>query len=70
MSNLGCVVQFDLDGLRLKRRLVDLRVIDDPATELSVESPVGRALLAAAAGDELVVKAPAGDVVVKVRSVA
>jgi transcription elongation GreA/GreB family factor len=70
MSNLGRVVRFDLDGIRLERRLVDLPVLDDPGSELSVESPVGRALLSAAAGDELVVKAPAGDVVVKVQAVA
>lgn len=70
MSNLGRVIQFDLDGIQLQRRLVDLHVLDDPGVELSVESPVGRALLLARAGDELVVKAPAGDVIVKVRSVA
>lgn len=69
MSNLDRVIQFELDGNPLQRRLVGFTVVDDPAEELSIESPVGRALLGAQVGDEFVVPAPAGDVVVKVQSV-
>jgi len=48
-------------------RLVD--VVEDVATELNVESPVGRALREAQAGDSLTVRAPGGNVVVNVLGV-
>ena len=66
-SNVGRVVRFKLEGVDLGMRLV--HVVEDVATELNVESPVGRALREASAGDSLTVKAPGGNVVVKVLGV-
>jgi transcription elongation GreA/GreB family factor len=65
-TNCGRVVRFTLDGQDFERRLVhQVRKLD----ELNVESPVGGALATARPGDELTVRAPGGDVVVKVLEV-
>ncbi len=64
--NLWRTVRFSLDGQRFERRLV--HQVDDLA-ELNAGSPVGRALVTGRPGDEVVVKAPGGDVVVKVLEV-
>lgn len=66
-SNVGRVVRFRLEGVELGLRLV--YAVEDVATELNVESPVGRALREAQAGDSLTVRAPGGDVVVNVLEV-
>lgn len=63
-SNLWQVVQFNLDGIELERRLV--LAIEDVDRDINVSSPVGKALLHAAAGERIVVEAPGGNVVVKV----
>jgi transcription elongation GreA/GreB family factor len=68
-NNVGRWIRFDLDGMRLERRLVETSVVDDPAVELSKDSPVGRALLHARAGDEIAVPVPAGAVTITVRSI-
>jgi len=64
-DNYGKVLLFDVDGIRCERRLV-ARPAEDIARELSASSPVGRALVSMQVGDSVTVKAPAGDVVVKV----
>ena len=66
-SNVGRVVRFRLEGVELGLRLV--HAVEDVATELNVESPVGRALRGARVGDSLTVRAPGGNVVVKVLEV-
>jgi len=67
LNNVGRVVRFRLEGMEFGLRLVD--VVEDVATELNVESPVGRALREAQAGDSLTVRAPGGNVVVNVLGV-
>ena len=67
VTNVGRTVRFALEGLELEYRLV--YVVEDEATDLNAESPVGRALRDARAGDEVIAKAPVGDVVVKVLEV-
>lgn len=68
-SNVGRWICFELDGMWLERRLVASNVVDDPAVELSKDSPVGQALLHARAGDEIAVPVPAGAVTITVRSI-
>lgn len=63
-TNLDCTVRFLLDGQEFERRVT--RQPDDPARDVNVESPVGRALLVADVGDEVNVETPGGYVVVKV----
>lgn len=69
VSNLGRTIRFVLDGdMELSRRLVSTPV-RDPAAEVNALSPVGRALLDAAPGEERVAVSPAGHTVVKVLEV-
>ena len=64
MCNVGRVVEFNLDGYALARRLVHR--VDDPAQEINVISPVGSALVEARPGDSIEVDAPGGKVAVNV----
>lgn len=68
VTNMWRTVRFALGGVVLERRLV--HVVEDQAADLNVESPVGRALLTARAGDVVTVRAPGGDVVVKVLGIS
>lgn len=66
-SNLWRKVRFRLDGQVFERRLVSTAVTE--LDELSAESPVGAALMTARVGDEMTVRAPGGNVIVKVLAV-
>lgn len=68
-SNVGRLVRFDLEGVRLARRLI-CRPVEDLETELSVGSPVGRALQRASVGDEVEVTTPGGAIVVQLLEVS
>jgi len=65
--NVERVVRFEVEGMELARRLVLGQV--EGTTELSVESPVGRALRNARPGDRMRVEAPGGCVEVSVLEV-
>lgn len=65
--NLWTAVTFTLDDQLITRQLVP--EVRDFSAELSVESPIGAVLVAARAGDELVVSTPGGYSVVKVLAV-
>ena len=59
----------DQDGRRASYELVGPDEVDPTAGQISVASPVGRALLGKRAGDRVVLRRPKGDVVVTVVSV-
>ena len=65
--NLGKIIRFDLDGLILERRLV--QVTDHCMDEINVESQVGQSLAEARAGEQYAVQVPEGTVVVKVLAI-
>lgn len=67
LDNLWRTVRFALDGQEFARRLVT--EVRDFAAEIGAGSPVGEVLLWARPGDEIVTRAPGGDVVVKVLEV-
>lgn len=62
--NLGKIIRFDLDGLILERQLV--QITDCSLNEIHVDSPVGKALAEARAGEQYAVQVPEGTLVVKV----
>lgn len=67
---LGSTVEVEHDGERLKYVIVNTAEANPAKGRLSNSSPVGRALLGAAAGDEVTVQSPGGSVgykVIKVR---
>jgi len=66
-NNMEQVVRFVVEGTSFTRRLVWGRV--ETVAELSVESPVGRALRNAQPGDRMRVEAPGGCVEVSVLEV-
>ncbi len=68
MDNVGLALKFNLDGYVLERRLMDR--LEDPATEISIASPVGRVLRSLDAGDEAEVVTPEGRLRVKLLEVA
>jgi transcription elongation GreA/GreB family factor len=57
------IIRFALDGEEMERKLV---VRPDDESELSVESPVGAALLFASVGDKIKVVTPGGIVTIEV----
>jgi transcription elongation factor GreA len=59
---LGSVVSVESDGVPAVFTLVGSAEADLAAGRLSVASPVGRALLGAAVGDDVVVETPRGPV--------
>ncbi|MEP7158633.1 MAG: transcription elongation factor GreA [Chloroflexota bacterium] len=67
---LGSTVEVEHDGERMKYMIVNTAEADPARGRLSNSSPVGRALLGASAGDEVVIQSPGGAVgyrVIKVR---
>jgi transcription elongation factor GreA len=67
MNNADQTVRFELAGEVLERRLVP-RPAESEA-ELSTQSPVGRALLSAAVGENIEVQTPGGTLTVKILSI-
>ncbi len=67
-DNIGHVIQFELDGEALERRLV-VQPVEDPATELNTSSPVGQALLSATPGQSIEVATPGGALTLEVLSI-
>lgn len=49
-------------GAQVKYRIVGVDEADVPSGKISVSSPISRALMGKSEGDEVVVKAPAGDI--------
>ena len=66
---LGSVVRIETDGETIDYTIVGTSDSDVAAGRISSSSPVGRALLGRAAGDEVVIKTPAGDRHYKIVSV-
>ena len=60
----------EIDGLPTTYTLVGSAEADVAAGRLSVASPVGRALVGAVPGDEVIVETPRGRVVYQVTGVA
>lgn len=56
----ACFELYDEDGARLEHRLVGPDEASLAASNLSMDSPVGRAVLGKTTGDEIEVEAPAG----------
>ena len=67
---IGSVVTVEIDGLPTTYTLVGSAEADVAAGRLSVASPVGRALVGAVPGDEVIVETPRGRVVYQVTGVA
>jgi len=63
-DNTGRVIRFTVDDDVITRRLV--LQVEEPETEISVESIIGRVLVSAKPGERMVVDAPGGAVIVKV----
>ena len=64
------VTLIDIDNDRtVQYRIVGEDEADAKANLISVNSPIARALVAKAEGDEVVVKAPGGDVVYEIDAV-
>jgi transcription elongation factor GreA len=59
---LGSTVEVEHDGERLKYMIVNTAEANPAVGRLSNSSPVGRALMGASAGDEVVVESPSGAV--------
>lgn len=59
---LGSTVEVEHDGERLKYVIVNTAEANPAKGRLSNSSPVGRALIGASAGDEVVVESPGGAV--------
>jgi transcription elongation factor GreA len=68
-ADLGSSVTVEVDGSTLTYQLVGSAEADPGAGRISVVSPVGRALVGAVAGDEVVVETPRGKVPYRVVSV-
>jgi transcription elongation factor GreA len=58
---LGSVVRIETDGETIDYTIVGTSDSDVAAGRISSSSPVGRALLGRAEGDEVIIKTPAGD---------
>jgi transcription elongation GreA/GreB family factor len=67
-TNADSVIRFRLDGAVLERKLIT-QAVEDIATELNAQSPVGQALLTALPGEVHRVETPGGELVVEVLSV-
>jgi transcription elongation factor GreA len=67
---LGSVVTVESEGVDERYTLVGSAEANIAAGRLSVASPVGRALLGAAVGDEVVVETPRGPVTYRVTELA
>jgi transcription elongation factor GreA len=69
-ADLGSIVTVETDGLTAEYTLVGSAEADLATGRLSVASPVGRALLGKAVGDEVVVQTPRGPVGYRVTALA
>jgi transcription elongation factor GreA len=69
-ADIGSVVTVEIDGESIDYTLVGSAEADAGAGRLSVASPVGRALVGAMAGDEVVVETPRGQVTYQVIAIA
>jgi transcription elongation factor GreA len=65
-ADIGSTVTVEIDGMRVTYTLVGSAEADPGAGRLSVESPVGRALVGSMAGDAVVVRTPRGEVTYQV----
>jgi transcription elongation factor GreA len=69
-ATMGSTVVVESDGHRSTYRLVSSAEARPSEGRLSVSSPVGQALMGAGAGDDVVVRSPAGDHTMRVVEVA
>ena len=65
-ADIGSTVTVEIDGLTVTYTLVGSAEADPGAGRLSVESPVGRALVGSMTGDAIVVRTPRGEVTYQV----
>jgi transcription elongation factor GreA len=68
-ADIGSTVTVEVDGSEVTYTLVGSSESDPGAGRLSAVSPVGRALVGATAGDEVVIQTPRGSVTYRVVSV-
>ena len=68
-ADIGSVVTVEADGLTTTYTLVGSSESDPKSGRVSVVSPVGRALVGAMAGDEVVVETPRGHTTYRVTAI-
>ncbi len=69
-NNLDKVIQFKLDGGAALERTLVARPVEDMASELNAQSPIGKVLLTASAGEVHQAETPGGVLAVEVLNVA
>jgi transcription elongation factor GreA len=66
---VGCTVEIDDDGEKMKYQLVGSDEADPASGRISVDSPIGSALIGHKKGESVQVKTPAGVSTVKILSI-
>lgn len=67
--SLGCKVKVHIEGTEDEFRLVSAPEADPAAKKISIDSPLGQAMLGKKMGDEVVYEAPVGTLTYKILSV-